>query len=148
MNLRKRILTSLVILLILPMVMVIIGVMILVAYQDGIGKEHYGTEHGVFGAITNPVSTLDYFTKENFLEIEAVKNSEPEKLLDTSCLEELSDNIDEEYSFLVVRKGEEIIYSGNDEWTSIIEEDLPEYNNNVNGDKAVYVPVEEPYLIK
>ena len=147
MNLRKRILTSLVIMLVLPFVMLLISIMLMVAYQDEMGKKEYGT-HGITDAIMNPVSTLDYYTKENFQEIKELSESEPEKLLEVENLDELSKSIDAEYSFLLVRKGNEIIYSGNNEWTEHVKEDLPEYNNNINGDNVVYVSGEEPYLIK
>ena len=147
MNLRKRIITSMIILLILPMAMTVIGFLCFVAYQSGMIEKQYG-DTSAFEAIANPIKTLDYLTTDVYEELKKCSEEEPEKLLDKDYLDEITTNIDSEYAFVAVREGEEYIYAANESWLLNIKDEIPAYDGETDGNKLVYLACQYPCLLK
>ena len=77
-----------------------------------------------------------------------LSKQDPDKLEDKAFLEQMNDTLREKYSYLVVRRGDELIYVGDDKEASLLT-DLPAYGGEESGaDTGIYVDGDKQALIK
>ena len=75
-------------------------------------------------------------------------DNQPEKLEDGAYLEKINQQLEEKASYLIVRKGQELVYIGKSAGTSLLTE-LPEYGSaDGNADSGTYMDGEEQALVK
>lgn len=68
-------------------------------------------------------------------------DNQPEKLEDGAYLEKINQQLEEKASYLIVRKGQELVYIGKSAGTSLLTE-LPEYGSaDGNADSGTYMMV-------
>ena len=92
----------------------------------------YGIKKVESASLTNPVRLLDQMTEEVFKELQIVRVRAVAKFEDEAFLEEINTALQEKHSYLVVRKGNEIVYTGKDMTVSDVDL-LPHYGET---DKA------------
>ena len=75
-------------------------------------------------------------------------DNQPEKLEDGAYLEKINQQLEEKASYLIVRKGQELVYIGKSAGTSLLTE-LPEYGSaDGNADSGTYMDGDEQALVK
>lgn len=148
MNLKKKIITSLLILVLLPVVMLTIGFICVFAYQDTYSEQRYGTGASATEAIANPVKILEKLTSGSYTKMLEVSKETPDKLLDKDYIREMENKLDTQYSFIVVRKEDEYVYIGNESLFNTIDCDLPAYGEGLEDNQLLYESGEQPILLK
>lgn len=108
----------------------------------------YGLEHDEYQYLMNPIQLLNHYTSEIYEELQAVAETNPEQLEDQNYLEEINRQLQERYSFLLVRKGEAFIYAGAEDAADVME-NLPEYQDiQEQVEAGIYLEGKQQILIK
>ena len=111
-------------------------------------EQTYGVEGDGYSYFSNSVQLLSRFTREIYREVYKVADNQPEKLEDGAYLEKINQQLEEKASYLIVRKGQELVYIGKSAGTSLLTE-LPEYGSaDGNADSGTYMDGEEQALVK
>ena len=106
-------------------------------------EQTYGVEGDGYSYFSNSVQLLSRFTREIYREVYKVADNQPEKLEDGAYLEKINQQLEEKASYLIVRKGQELVYIGKSAGTSLLTE-LPEYGSaDGNADSGTYMDGEE-----
>ncbi len=135
MKLRTRLLITFFTIILVPMAMVYLCVAILGNFQGRALKSDYGIS-GVGDLYSGAaVQVFHSMTMTIQQDIHRVAESSPDEFLKEDYLEMLNQRLAGKYSFLIVRKDEDIIYNGSagtdaDE----LREELPEYNSSNVGE--------------
>lgn len=149
MKLKSRLLTAFLILTVLPMFLIIICAGTIVKLQSDSIEETYDVNHGNLEMITNPTQILSRVSRSVFNEILLTTLKEPDKMESITYINELTKNLDSQYSFIAVRKDDVYIYVGNREFFRKIESGLPSFGEySVNFDGGMYIDGHIPYLLK
>ena len=138
-----------VIIIFLPLLMVCGIGKAIITYQVNSIQETYDVESNTMQLITNPLQILNRVTRDvyNRVKLAALKN--PEYLENINYIKELNNELKDKYSFIVARKGNEIIFEGNSEKLQLIKNSLPQfgvYSTDVDG--GIYVGGKNPFLLK
>ncbi len=108
-------------------------------------RQLYDGSTNPYEYLLNSMRMLSHFTKTDVEKLQKVASEEPEKLEDLEYLAEIDKELKEKYSFLVVRKGQEILYAGD----QVTPESLPDYQEEeVKGSIGSYVDEEGQLLLK
>ena len=75
-------------------------------------EQTYGVEGEGYSYFSNSVQLLSRFTREIYQELHQVSDNQPEKLQDEAYLEKVNQQLEEKASYLIVRKGQELVYIG------------------------------------
>ena len=111
-------------------------------------EQTYGVEGDGYSYFSNSVQLLSRFTREIYREVYKVADNQPEKLEDGAYLEKINQQLEEKASYLIARKGQELVYIGKSAGTSLLTE-LPEYGSaDGNADSGTYMDGEEQALVK
>lgn len=148
MKFKNKIIISFCIIIFIP---ILLAVAVLFSFQQIQLKaiqQTYGVENDDLSYFSNSMQLLSRFTQEAFERLEDLASENPGKLEDEKYLEQLNAQLEEKYSYLVVRKGDEILYVGGDVDLPFLKE-LPPYGGAKEGaNRGVYVDGEEQALIK
>lgn len=111
-------------------------------------EQTYGIEESDRNYLLNSVQLLNRYTRKNYEKLEQQAAQAPEVFLDSRYLEQVNHELTEKYSYLIVRKDEEIIYRGS-ESTMLNAENLPDYGEDeMDAVSGTYVDGDEQVLIK
>ncbi|MBP3486782.1 MAG: HAMP domain-containing histidine kinase [Roseburia sp.] len=148
MKFKNKIIISFCIIIFIP---ILLAVAVLFSFQQIQLKaiqQTYGVENDDLSYFSNSMQLLSRFTQEAFERLEDLASENPGKLEDEKYLEQLNAQLEEKYSYLVVRKEDEILYVGGDVDLPFLKE-LPPYGGAKEGaNRGVYVDGEEQALIK
>jgi signal transduction histidine kinase len=86
----------------------------------------YGVKPSADKWFFNSVQLMNNLTEDSFKELKNIVQENPSELEDLNYLNDLNQKYEEKYSYLIVRKNDQIIYIGSDEDISAITERLPE----------------------
>lgn len=104
---------------------------------------------GTLQYITNPIQILSRITRGVYNEILITTLKEPEKLEDLDYIASLNREMDQKYSFIVLRKDDDFIYAGNTKYLELIKDSLPMFGQyNINTEGGFYVDGKYPFLLK
>ena len=149
MKLRGRLLTAFLIITALPLILLLITGGTIVRFQSNSIEENYDIKSDTLQVITNPLKILNRVTRGVYNEIILTGTNEPEKFEDNEYIDYLNEQLKSKYSFIAVRKGNEIIYSGDANKFEKISGLLPKFNHSsIDIDGGFYVDGEHPFLIK
>ena len=99
--------------------------------------------------MSDSVQVLNKATNSNFEQIKAKGSENPDAFLNRDYLDQLNDELKEKYSFLIVRKGDSLYYSGSDESVNKLFPELPEYSDVVSqSDSGVYIGKDVKAFVK
>lgn len=121
-------------------------------YPVGFGKvqskillQAYDLNTSPYEYLSNSIRLLNGFTRGIFEQLQQVAEQEPEKLENVKYLTEINNSLKEKYSYLLVRRGSELIFTGGGSLDFI----LPEYDNvDGSSNAGAYVDGEEQCIIK
>lgn len=149
MRLRGRLITSFIIIIALPVTLILLSSGVIIYYQMNSIQQAYDVESDTRQIISNPTQILNRLTRGIYNEIKLCALKNPERLEDMDYIWNLDCQLHEKYSFLAVRKADEIMYCEDARALSSIEDVLPEfgvYNTDVDG--GIYLGGRHPYLVK
>ena len=148
MKFKNKIIISFCIIIFIP---ILLAVAVLFGFQKIQLKsieQTYGVESDDYSYFSNSMQLLSRFTRESFETLLDLSKQDPDKLEDKAFLEQMNDTLREKYSYLVVRRGDELIYVGDDKEASLLT-DLPAYGGEESGaDTGIYVDGDKQALIK
>jgi signal transduction histidine kinase len=149
MKIKQRLITAFIIMSIIPITMIFMSFGAIVNYQKNSVQESYEVESDTLEILVNPVKILNRVTRGVYNSIKNSALKEPEKFEDLRYIKQLNSDLEEKYSFLVLRKDHKFIFSGNHDKLDKIKNSLPEfrtYEGNIDG--AIYVGGKNPFLVK
>lgn len=114
--------------IILPIFVMVVSIMALLVGYTRINDADFSTEG--LERFINPLETMNDSTKEIYRELEDTSLASPLKLEDKSYLNDVNRRLEKKDSYLLIRKGDQIVYRGSKNSSQELEEKLPEYGND------------------
>ena len=114
MKFKNKIIISFCIIIFIP---ILLAVAVLFGFQKIQLKsieQTYGVESDDYSYFSNSMQLLSRFTRESFETLLDLSTQDPDRLEDKAFLEQMNDTLREKYSYLVVRRGDELIYVGDE----------------------------------
>ncbi len=149
MNLKKRLRIAFLIIIILPIMLAFLIGNMIIKYQLASIQETYKIETNSVQTFMNPLQILNRVTRDVFNRIKLYAMTTPYFLEDMELINALNDELKDKYSFLVIKKGDEIIYEGDPEKFAIIRSSIERYgSHDTEVDGGYYVSGKNPVLIK
>lgn len=143
MKLRTRLIVSFCIIIFVP-------VMLAAAALWGFGqiqmrefRQTYNVSTNPYEYLTNSFQVLSRITKANYEELLRVARENPKQMEDLGYLRQVDEELSDKYSFLVVRKGNELIFIGDES----IPRSLADFSYEGSG-SGTYVDGDEQCLIR
>lgn len=135
--------------ILLPLFFMVVLLYFICSYELNSDRYDEDDSKDIF-SIINATEVMNSITNKIFNNIQTIAVSNPKAFEDNNYLNEINENLLENSSYLIVRKNQEIIYSGVSDFDSEIKKILPEYGGvsveDVNG--GLYISEPEKLLIK
>lgn len=148
MKFKNKIIISFCIIIFIPILLALAVLFSFQQIQLKAIQQTYGVENDDYSYFSNSMQLLSRFTQDTFKELAEQAKANPKVLEDTTYLKQMNAALAEKYSYLVVRKGDELLYVGEDANQAFLKE-LPAYGGAKEGaNRGVYVDGEEQALIK
>ncbi len=148
MKFKNKILISFCIIIFVPIFLELIVLFGFQQVQNRAIAETYGIENDGYRYLSNSVQLLNRFTKDIYQQLLIETEQEPEKLEDTMYLNQINTELEKKASYLVLRKGQELVYIGGSANPAVLT-NLPEYGNEeMNSSSGTYIDGEEQNLVK
>lgn len=148
-KLKAKLLTAFLVLILIPVLLIAAATGAIMNYQVNSIKEDYGVNTDVVKLVANPLQLLNRATRGVYNEIKLASEKYPNQLENQVYLKELNDRLVTKSSFLIVRKGEEYIFCGNERLTKVVEKDLPAFGNySTEVDGGIYIGGDYSFLVK
>ncbi len=150
MKLRTRLIISFFIIILVPVLLAGATMWGFGKYQMRAMRQIYDTDGNAYDYFVNSFEALSHFTKSTYEKLQKVARETPEKLEQQEYLNQVNAELENRYSYLIVRRGEELIYEGNGTANQELKENLPEYDSDVlqSAGSGFYLEGEEQALIK
>ncbi|MGN0304816.1 MAG: ATP-binding protein [Lachnospiraceae bacterium] len=110
--------------------------------------KNYGIEIKDFTMLSESISSFGELTEEAFYKLRAQVDLDPSRFLDKEYLNRINQEIEDNSSYLIVRKGDQIYYTGNETAAEQLFNRLPEYGNSYKGADAGYYYSDMQKLVK
>lgn len=147
MKLKTRLIIGFMIVIILPLTLSLAVIMAFSQYQLRTIEENYGISGTNYKIVSNPISMMDRVTETAYQHLTITANRAAEKFADESYLESINQELQGKNSYLIVRQGDKIFYSGDENYLEIYEE-LPEYGEDNSSENGTYLGGSLQVLIK
>lgn len=137
------------IIIMIPIVLLAVSGSAIINYQMNSIQQSYDVEARTLETIINPMHILNKVTRGVYNDIKTSALKTPERLEDMDYIEELNYKLEGRYSFIVLRKNDEILFLGDNVRLNKIKESLPVfgvYRGNIDG--AIYIGGKNPYMVK
>ncbi len=150
MKLRTRLIISFCIIIFVP-------VLLAVATLWGLGQFHVRTPRRIYNLggetyeyFVNAYRMLSGITDKDYENLREIAEDTPGKLEDEAYLRQADEELEEKYSYLIVRKGEDIVYDGDPGESGFLEDRLPGYGKEgeTGADSGFYLEGEKQALVK
>lgn len=148
MKIRTRLAIAFITITVVPVALIYVAVMGLANYQIRSFQENYGLTEKVDLLSGNPTRAFNRLTREIQSEIQKAVDENIALFEDPEYLEQLNEELNEKYSYLILRKEDEVVYSGSPEGAKLYEH-LPMYDDYEGGiSGGVYLDGEQQHLLK
>lgn len=127
MKIRTRLAIAFLTITVLPITLIYFSIMLLYDYQGRMFSQTYGLTEQVDLSSGASIRVFSHMTENIQQEIDKRLEQDPEQFLDTAFLDSLNAKLSKTHSFLVVTKDEELVYTGNDEITSELANEIYNY---------------------
>ena len=128
MKLKSKLIISFCIILFVPIFLASVVSFGFLNLQVKMIEENYGLQDADLLSVANPVQMLNRYTTEDFENIIEVSERQPGKLEHVDYLKSVDRKLKEKYSYLIIQKGDAILYNGGEDNTHVLEV-LPSYEN-------------------
>ena len=148
MKLKTRLIIGFMTVMILPLLLSFTVIMAFGTFQLRSIEKTYGITGADYKVFTNTIGTLNKVTESTYQQLKITTNRNATRMEDVSYLEDINQELATMNSYLIVRKDEQLAYSGTDEIESIWEE-LPEYGAlDSSSENGTYLGGENQSLVK
>ena len=148
MKLKTRLIIGFITVMILPVILSFTVIMAFGAFQLRSIEKTYGITGADYKVFTNAISTLNKVTESTYQQIKITTNRDAARMEDVDYLDDINQELSTMNSYLVVRKDEQLAYSGTDDVESIWEE-LPEYGAlESSSENGTYLGGDNQSLVK
>jgi len=131
-----------------PIVLAVVTIIGFQKVQMRAMEQTYGFDASDFSYLTNSVQLLNRYTIKDYDRLAGIANGYPDRLENQDYLEKLNQDLQNKYSYLIVRKADKIIYAGK-EHPFLDTSSLPDYGENEwDSDSGMYMDGEEQAFIK
>lgn len=113
MKLRTRLLVTFLTIIILPIALTALSAFSVGYYIQRNAKEAYGLEKIDLSLMIDPVHSFTQLTNEDFENLKQTVDHDVDRLNDVAFLDEINEHLSTQSSFLIVRKGTSLFYTGN-----------------------------------
>ena len=132
MKLRTRLFITFGTMVMLPLILMAIAYMSIGIYMTHTIQREYGFETVDYETLSNSIQLSGEQTELLFYEFLDIINKTPEKLEDKSFLSILNDKAIEKASYIIVRKDNNLYYTGSHKAANRIFDDLPPYGHDTS----------------
>ncbi len=149
MKLKSRLLTAFLIITALPIFLITIAVGTIARFQANSIEQTYDVKSDTIKLISNPLQILSRLTRGVYNEIVITAAQSPKKFEDEKYIDYLNNELKGKYSYIVLRKSGDYIYSGKPENLDNIKSYFPEYGEfTTDMEGGFYVDSKNPFLLK
>lgn len=149
MNLRIKLVFAFMATIIIPISLIIFTGNLIIKQQLKSIEKSFDVSSGSLDVIQNPIRILNSVTSDVYNEIKTEALKSPENLVSEENIQKLNDYLCSKYSFLLVRKNGEIIFSGNESYKELLEHTLPAFGDySVEIDGGFYLNGQTSFLLK
>lgn len=149
MKIKTRLAIAFITITIVPICLFYVSFLMLTSYQREAFSRSYGLNEQVDLFATNTVQVFDRLTRRNQEEIRGALNQDPDQFGDTAFLDTLNTALLKKYTYLIVRRDGQILYSGGTEEESGLYDRLPDYKEGEHSfEGSIYLDGDTQYLIK
>lgn len=149
MKLKSKLITAFLVIILIPILLISAAAQVIMHYQVNSIQEDYGLDTNAVNVVTNPIQLLNRGTRGVYNEIQLASQKYPEQLEDERYLNQWNDRLSAKFSFLIVRKGDECIYCGNDQLADKVEVELPKFGTfGAEVDGGMYIGGDRDFLLK
>ncbi|NLK73845.1 MAG: HAMP domain-containing histidine kinase [Clostridiales bacterium] len=148
-KLKNKLIVAYVIMFLSPMMIITTASCTIVYFQLNSIQKSYDMETSTYQVISNPIQILNRLTRGVYNEIKLTALKQPEQFANEKYIKGLNGELKDKYSFITVRKNNDIIYTGNEQELNLIKNSLPLfgiYNTDVDG--GIYLGGKNPFLVK
>ena len=139
MKIKTRLAIAFITITVVPIALIYIAVMGIVNYQGRSFQKNYGLNEQVDLLSGNSMQVFNRLTQGVQNTIRKSVEADPSIFDDESYLESLNDELEKKYSYLIVRKGDELTFSGASEGFELADQ-LPPYDDyKVNSSGGFYL---------
>ncbi|NLJ90162.1 MAG: HAMP domain-containing histidine kinase [Clostridiales bacterium] len=148
MKIKSRIIIAFLIIMFLPAILFGISGISIIKYQKNSIQKEYGSNVDIYDILVNPLQILNKFTRGTYNNISTIANESPKTLEDIGFIEKLNREVSMRFSFIILRKDNEIIYNGSSDKANI-EKYLPEFGDfTTDVEGGFYIDTNNPFLLK
>lgn len=148
MKLKTRLIIGFIIITILPMMLSFAVISTFTQVQLRSIEKNYDISGATYESLSNPITTLSRATEGAYQQLTVTATRAPEQFEDISYIHSINEELETMNSYLVVRRGDKIMYTGS-EAALDVEEELPLYGNyDPTSENGVYVGGDKQVLIK
>ena len=128
MKLRNRLIIAFLTITIIPIILSITLVVVFAKLQLGVIDRTYGISGTTVESLSNSTEVLARLAEKPYRELKKVVRDDPKRMEDATYLKEFNQNLKGKKTYLLVRKGDTIVFIGadSDEAESVIGQ-LPKY---------------------
>ena len=151
MKLKKVLLVTFFTMILLPLLLFTVTICVAGLCRLNFIQNSYGIENLDYQHVENSMQLLSELTKNIHKELEQTAQEDADKFNDAAFLAQIDKRLEDDSSSLVVRKGHEFVYIGNNVETGDWYEYLPEYEsveNDSDFDGGFYVGGQVQALVK
>ena len=148
MKLKTRLIIAFLITMFLPAILFGVSGWRIIQYQSESIQEEYGLSIDTYGILSNPLQVLNKLTRGTYNKIFLTARETPEKFESLDFIKELDEDLKSSYSYIILRKGEDVIYRGSEK-DSDLKKYLPkfgEFDTDIEG--GFYIDANTPVLLK
>ena len=138
MRLRTRLWVTFAIIVVLPLLLATCSIISISYYVRSNASEAYGLKKVEWSMVMDPVKGFTRLTNREYQELKVMAQENPQKLEDMQYLQAMNGKLAEKSSYLMVRRGENIIYAGNEKNSGEIMESLGTFGYPVAQDGFYY----------
>ena len=122
MKIKTKLIISFCIIIFVPSILAIATISAYCNFQSHVIEQTYGIKNADAYSIINSVPMLNRYTALDFEKIKKTIKLSPSKMEDVSYLSEINESLEQKYSYLVVRIGENISFNGGSDNEKILSE--------------------------
>lgn len=140
MKFRTRILITFLTIILLPIVLTATAFVFIGGYLAK-GQEEYGFKNSDYSVLIDPTQASRTISDEIFFLVKEKQRQNPAQLEDIYLLEEINAKIEQRSSYIIVRKNNELYYTGNELASSQIFDKLPDFeaaNIDMEMDQSIF----------
>ena len=148
-KLRTRLVIAFLIITIVPLTLIFGVVSGLRNYQMKAFRKAYNLTDRIDLLSSNSLQIFNRLIREEQKDIRKMLQTEPDQFNDSEYLKQLNHKLSSKYAYIIVRKGDQLLYDGNSHITEGLYKRLPHYDELDNSmDGAIYLDGDTQHLVK